>query len=235
LTQQFVGIPGWSIGVTQVNFQVPANLALGVYPVVFTVGTAASPPLNLTVGSAAANVQFTIPPSANQASDGSYHYTTQLSEIGGVGVNLTKLTVFGTDYSSQIANWFGSTRLPANGTLSGGFIATCPCNPPWDGAWQITGTDDKGITNTWSGVVHFLPASTSPDSSSVPRPMAVVNDAAASDAARGPVRLYPAWQAALPAAGSPSRLFELLLNSGAVPPTQVEGAQNAKAVDRRDR
>ena len=103
----------------------PANLAPGVYPVVFTVGTAASPPLNLTVGSGAANAQFTIPP--------------------------------------------------------------------------------------------------------------VGNDMAATDAARGPVRLYPAWQAALPAAASTSRLFDLLLNSGAVPPSHVEGAQNAKEVDRRDR
>jgi hypothetical protein len=60
-------------------------------------------------------------------------------------------------------------------------------------------------------------------------------DAAVSDAARGPVRLYPAWQAALPAAGSPSRLFDLLWSSGAVPPSRVEGAQNAKEVDRRDR
>jgi uncharacterized protein (TIGR03437 family) len=130
VTQQFVGIPGWSIGVTQVNFQLPANMAPGVYPVVFTVGTAASPPLNLTVGSGAANVQFTIPPVGN----------------------------------------------------------------------------DTAAT-----------------------------DAAVSDAARGPVRLYPAWQAALPAAGSPSRLFDLLWSSGAVPPSHVEGEQNAKAVDRRDR
>ena len=65
VTQQFVGIPGWSIGVTQVNFQLAANQAPGVYPVVFTVGTAASPPLNLTVaGSASTNMpfHFTSPP-----------------------------------------------------------------------------------------------------------------------------------------------------------------------------
>jgi hypothetical protein len=235
VTQQFVGIPGWSIGVTQVNFQVPSNLAPGVYPVVFTVGTAASPPLNLTVGSAAANVQFTIPPSTNQAADSGYHYTTQLSETGGVGVNLTRLVVFGADYSSQIANWFGSTRLAANGKLSGSFAASCSCSPPWDGIWQITGTDDNGHTNTWSGAVHFLPASSSPDASAAPKPLALANDTAASDASRGPVRLYPAWQAALSATGEPSRLFDLLLNSGAVPPSHVEGAQNAKEVDRRYR
>ena len=158
-----------------------------------------------------------------------------------MGVNLTKLMVFGNDYTSQITNWFGATRLPANGTLSGGFIASCACSPPWDGTWQITGTDDKGNTNTWNGVVHFLPPSTSANLSSAPMPLAVWNDTALSDAAvsdtsRGAVRLYPAWQAAIPsAAGSSSRLFDLLLNSGAVPPSHVEGAQNAKEVDRRER
>jgi hypothetical protein len=241
VTPLFVGIPSWSVGVTQVNFTVPANMPLGNQPVVVTVGGVASAPVNLNVQKSAANLQFSMPASANQASDGGYHYTTQLNETGGVGINLTRLTVFGTDYTSQIANWFGATRIPANGTLSGSFVATCPCGPPWEGTWQITGTDDQGNTNTWSGMVHFLPASTSPDSSSAPRPLAVGNDsalsdAAVSDASRGPVRLYPARQAAIPAAaGSPSRLFDLLLNSGAVPPSHVEGAQNAKADDRRDR
>ena len=163
ISPQFVGIPSWSIGVTQVNFAVPAKLAPGTYPVVFTVGGVDSAPIKLAVGGASANVQVTfIPPSVNQASDGSWQYTTQLTETGGVGVNLTNLMVFGKDYTSQLSTWFGATRLPAKGTLSGSFIATCSnCSPPWDGAWQITGTDDSGHTNTWSGTVHFLGPSSS--------------------------------------------------------------------------
>jgi hypothetical protein len=163
VTPQFVGIPSWSIGVTQVNFAVPAKLAPGVYPVVFTVGGVPSSPIKLTVGAASANVLVTfIPPSVNQASDGKWHYTTQLTETGGAGVNLTKLMVFNKDYTDQISTWFGATRLPANGTLSGSFVANCSnCSPPWDGTWQISGTDDSGNSNTWSGTVHFLPPSTS--------------------------------------------------------------------------
>jgi uncharacterized protein (TIGR03437 family) len=237
ITPQFVGIPSWSVGVTQINFQVPGNMPGGTQPVVVTVGGNASATAYLNVQNGAADVLFSfIPPSVNQASDGTYHYTAELSEVGGIGVNFTKLVVFGTDYTSQIANWFGSTRLPANTSLSGGFIASCSCSPPWDGTWQITGTDDNGHTNTWSGVVHFLPASSSPNASPAARPLALGNDTASPDASRGPIQLYPAWQAAISsAAGSPSRLFDLLLNSGAVPPSHVEGAQNAKDVDRRDR
>ena len=48
-TVQSIGIPSWSVGVTQVNFTVPAGLAPGVQQVIVTVGTAASPPANITI------------------------------------------------------------------------------------------------------------------------------------------------------------------------------------------
>jgi uncharacterized protein (TIGR03437 family) len=45
----FVGIPRGLVGVTQINFTIPANAPLGVQPVVVTVGGVASAPVNLTV------------------------------------------------------------------------------------------------------------------------------------------------------------------------------------------
>ncbi len=45
----FVGITPGLVGVTQVNFQIPANAPLGPQPVVVTVGTVASAPVTLTV------------------------------------------------------------------------------------------------------------------------------------------------------------------------------------------
>ena len=45
----FVGIPSGLVGTAQVNFTVPANVPAGVQPVVATVGSVASPPVNLTV------------------------------------------------------------------------------------------------------------------------------------------------------------------------------------------
>ncbi len=45
----FVGIPAGFVGVTQINYQVPANTPPGVQPVVVTVGDVASQPANITV------------------------------------------------------------------------------------------------------------------------------------------------------------------------------------------
>jgi uncharacterized protein (TIGR03437 family) len=233
----FVGIPSWSVGVTQVNFTVPANVPGGKQPVVVTVGGVPSSPGYLDVQSGPGNVQITfIPPSVNQSSDGKYYYNTQLTETGGVGVNFTNLMVFGNDCTSDLTNWFGATSIPAYGTLTGDFVSSCTCNPPWDGTWQISGTDDNGNSNTWSGVVHFLPPSTTSDLPSALKPLALWRDTVAPDATPAEVRLYPAWQATMPAAAvSPSRLFDLLVNSGATPPSHPEGARNDKAVSPRDR
>jgi uncharacterized protein (TIGR03437 family) len=45
----FYGIPAGLVGVTQINYVVPANTPLGVQPVVVTVGNVASQAANLTV------------------------------------------------------------------------------------------------------------------------------------------------------------------------------------------
>ena len=45
----FIGIPKWAVGVTQINFQVPATAPLGVQPVVVTVGGVSSPSVTFTV------------------------------------------------------------------------------------------------------------------------------------------------------------------------------------------
>ena len=45
----FIGIPSGLVGVTQVNFTVPSNATLGSQPVVVKIGTASSPPVNITV------------------------------------------------------------------------------------------------------------------------------------------------------------------------------------------
>lgn len=48
-TINFIGIPSGLVGVTQINFTIPSGLTPGVQPVVVTVGTAMSPPANITV------------------------------------------------------------------------------------------------------------------------------------------------------------------------------------------
>jgi uncharacterized protein (TIGR03437 family) len=48
-TTVFAGVPSWSIGVTQINFTIPANAPLGLQPVVVTVGNSSSAPVFITV------------------------------------------------------------------------------------------------------------------------------------------------------------------------------------------
>ncbi len=45
----FLGVPSWSVGVTQINFKIPASVAVGVQPVVVTVGSVSSLPAKITV------------------------------------------------------------------------------------------------------------------------------------------------------------------------------------------
>ena len=45
----FIGIPSWSVGVTQVNFTIPTNVPAGSQQVVVTVGSASSWPATITI------------------------------------------------------------------------------------------------------------------------------------------------------------------------------------------
>ena len=45
----FVGIPSWSVGVTQINFKIPAGVPSGQQPVVVTVGGVVTPPAYITI------------------------------------------------------------------------------------------------------------------------------------------------------------------------------------------
>jgi uncharacterized protein (TIGR03437 family) len=51
-TLNFVGMPTWAVGTTQINFTIPANAPLGPQPVVVTVGGVDSAPVTLNVTAA---------------------------------------------------------------------------------------------------------------------------------------------------------------------------------------
>ena len=46
---EFVGIPSWSVGVTQINFTVPSSVPVGKQQIVVTVGSTSSAPATFTV------------------------------------------------------------------------------------------------------------------------------------------------------------------------------------------
>jgi len=45
----YLGIPVWSVGVTQINFKIPSGVAPGPQPIVVTVGGTSSLPANITI------------------------------------------------------------------------------------------------------------------------------------------------------------------------------------------
>jgi uncharacterized protein (TIGR03437 family) len=45
----YIGIPNWSVGVTQINFTIPTGVGTGPQPLVVTVGGAPSSPANITI------------------------------------------------------------------------------------------------------------------------------------------------------------------------------------------
>jgi hypothetical protein len=48
---------------------------------------------------------------------GQWSFQIKLSETAGAATRLTAMKFNGTDYTGSIANWFGSARIPANGSI----------------------------------------------------------------------------------------------------------------------
>ncbi len=87
-----------------------------------TILSGAAPPqfinVNATMKMDISNVVASASPNpVQQGSDGFWSYTVRLKETAGVSTQLTRVRIDGTDYSSDIASWFGSAQLPAGGTL----------------------------------------------------------------------------------------------------------------------
>ena len=125
--------------------------------------TPSSATTTLTVGppSAASAVTLTItpdpvfqqPPDANGAT---FSFTIQLTETAGVPTTLTGFIFDGVSYTGSLAQFFGSTALPAHGTLSASLKAS---NIPVPSSVNITftGRDAGGATWTRQLAVPFLP------------------------------------------------------------------------------
>ena len=84
----------------------------------------------------------------------SWFYTIRLSEIAGVGTTLTALLIDGTDYSSDIADWFGSANLAAHGTLYVD-LRSKGLTPPVNRIYRFSGVDAGGAQWTQQVTVPF--------------------------------------------------------------------------------
>jgi hypothetical protein len=70
-----------------------------------------------------------------------------LRETNGVATNLTGLRINGTDYSAQIAQWFGTAAVSANGSIHA-TLSTAGLIASTDEYFEFFGTD-PGSGKTW--------------------------------------------------------------------------------------
>jgi uncharacterized protein (TIGR03437 family) len=79
---------------------------------------------------------------------------TEVQELNGFGVTLTRFLANGFDESSQIARYFGSTQLPALGSLHAG-VCWNGVSPPQTIIYELDGTDENGSDIKASASVTF--------------------------------------------------------------------------------
>jgi hypothetical protein len=83
-------------------------------------GAATPQYLNVTAAVFApqSNVVETISPNPVYQSGGQWSFTVKLAETAGVATQVTAMKINGTDYSSNIQSWFGTSRIAANAGIS---------------------------------------------------------------------------------------------------------------------
>ncbi len=114
-----------------VSAKTPASVAIGVdaaqlaqpgsYSSTVTIFSGAAPPQSVTVNAvvqvAQSNVNATITPKPVAQFGGRWSFQIQLAETAGAATHVTALKFNGADYSTSIANWFGTNQIAANGTI----------------------------------------------------------------------------------------------------------------------
>jgi uncharacterized protein (TIGR03437 family) len=124
-------------------------------------GSTGSVVVTITVPTTTSAVVPSVSPSPvyQQAPDSNgftFFFTVSLNEIAGVATTLTDFTFFGTSYASQISNFFGTSAIPAYGTISAALGATVNTVPS-TGVLGFTGRDASGATWSQQISVQFLP------------------------------------------------------------------------------
>ncbi len=118
--------------------------------------------LTLTVGAASSGSSAVVPsvtpnPVYQQTADAqgyAWFFTVRLTETAGVATTVTSFTFAGQ--TLDVATFFGSTSLPAHGTISANVRATVK-NPPQNIVLGFAGTDPSGTQWTQQISVPFLP------------------------------------------------------------------------------
>jgi subtilase family serine protease len=109
-------------------------------------GSTGSVAVSVTAASAS-NVVATVPPNSISQTSNGWGVTVELQETAGVATTITGFTINGTSFTSAIAQFFGTTKLAALGTLTSSmFIQWKPL--PTTIVFGFTGVDASG--HQWS-------------------------------------------------------------------------------------
>lgn len=133
---EFRGRHALLIGVYQDQANDPTGMCIDDVSIKARSGGAGSP----------ARAQVTVtsqPDPVRRDSDGRWRYSVILRETAGVGFRIQRLTLDNRDHTADIADWFGSSRLEANGEIRVN-MQSWGYSPPFELIWELLGTDDRG-------------------------------------------------------------------------------------------
>jgi hypothetical protein len=151
---------GVSLTSGQISAASPAAVKISVDPsqlpqpgqysgtVTILAGTAAPEFVNVTVTvqSPQSNVSAAVAPATVYASNGIWSFQMQLTETAGVATHLTALKIDGTDYSANIAQWFGTNQIAADGSIQAPLQASgLPTGSQYFEFWGM----DNASGQTW--------------------------------------------------------------------------------------
>ncbi|HYL74760.1 MAG TPA: hypothetical protein VEU96_11185 [Bryobacteraceae bacterium] len=119
-------------------------IASDTYTTTIAIQSGAAPPQFINVKATmkidTSNVTASAIPNPVVKSGGRWTLKLHLDESNGAATTLTALKIDGVDYSANIATWFGTNRLEANGSLEG-MISTSGLVTPVDKFFEFFGQD----------------------------------------------------------------------------------------------
>jgi len=102
--------------------------------------------VTVTVQTSQSNVNALVAPATVTAVNGVWGFQIQLAETAGVATRVTALKIGGTDYSANIAAWFGTNRIAAMGAVQASLKASgLPAGPQYFEFWGA----DEASGQTW--------------------------------------------------------------------------------------
>ncbi|HEV2688077.1 MAG TPA: hypothetical protein VGV35_05970, partial [Bryobacteraceae bacterium] len=119
-------------------------VAADTYTTTIAIQSGAAPPqfinVKVTMKIDASNVAASAIPNPVLQNGGVWSVKLHLDETNGAATQLTGLRIDGADYSANIASWFGTNRLDANGSIEGA-ISTSGLVTPVDKYFEFFGQD----------------------------------------------------------------------------------------------